>query len=625
MRHEGHTADGFATDGAPPPAGCRTRAWAAPMVLLGLLALLTAAPRPGLAGDLRHGIAMHGSPALPGGFAHFPYADPKAPKGGSLALGQVGTFDSLNPLVVRGFAAHGVREYVYESLLARSLDEPFSLYGLIARAVEMPEDRSSITFHLDPDARFSDGHAVTAEDVVFSWRLLREHGQPYHRANYASVTQAQVRGPGIAHFTFADDGNREAPLLLGLMPILPRHRIDPETFERSSLEPPVGSGPYVVASVDTGRSVVFRRNPKWWGADKPANRGRFNVDEIRFSYFRDQNALFEAFKVGDVHVRVEDDAGRWAEGYDIAAVAEGRIERREITTRLPAGMSALVFNTRRPVFADARVRRALIALFDFEWINRNLYHGAYVRTQSYFERSELSAHGVPADDRERALLAPFTDRLQPDVLAGTHAFPVTDGTGRDRRLLQGAFKLLQAAGYVQDAGRMVHAATRQPLSFEMLASTRSEERLFQAYARSLELLGIQARLRTVDSTQRWARMRQFDFDMIQWTWAASLSPGKEQANRWSAASAGIELSLNYAGVRDPAVDATIEAVLAAKDRPAFVSAVRALDRLLISGDYVIPLYHAPRQWVAHWHRLQGPPKPPLWGLLLDTWWLRPTP
>lgn len=593
------------------------RLWLGLMPIATLLLSPVATAR---AGEKLHGIAMHGAPALAKGFTHFPYVNPAAPQGGAVTLGQIGTFDSLNPLILKGIAANGVREYVYESLLARSLDEPFSLYGLLAESIELPDDRRSVTFHLNPAARFSDGQPVTAEDVVFSWRLLKDRGQPYHRANYGSVSSAEARGPHTAHFAFNDDGNREAPLLLGLMPILPRHKIDPETWERTTFEPPVGSGPYVVVSLEPGRHVNFKRDPKWWGRDLPVNRGRFNFGDIRYEYFRDQGGLFEAFKVGEVHIRAEDDAGRWAEGYTFAAVTDGRIKRREIATGLPAGMSALVFNTRRPVFADQKVRQALIQLFDFEWINKNLHHGAYTRTQSFFERSELAAHGRPADTMERALLAPHQAKLKPEVLAGTYAMPRTDGSGQNRATLQAAFKLLSEAGYVQDAGRLVHGKTRQPFTFELMASSRAEERLFQAYAQNLARLGITVQIRLTDSAQRWARLRTFDFDMIQWTWHASLSPGNEQMNRWSVESATTELSLNYTGIKDPSVNALIDAVLSARDRPNFVAAVRALDRLLISGDYVIPLYHPRTQWIAHWNHIQGPEKPPLWGFVLDTWW-----
>lgn len=588
---------------------------------LGGAALLAGRPRLGLAADLQHGIAMHGRPALAAGFVHLPHVDPTAAKGGTLVLGELGSFDSLNPLIVKGIAANGVREWVYESLLGRAVDEPFTLYGLLARAIEVPDDRGSITFHIDPDARFSDGRPVTPEDAIFSWRLLKEKGQPFHRSNYKSVVRAETPAAGVVRFEFEADGNREAPLLIGLMPILPSHRIDPATFEQTTLEPPVGSGPYLVDAVDTGRRVTYRRDPRWWGAAKPINRGRFNFDEIRYEFFRDQTTLFEAFKAGEVRLRVESDAARWAEGYAFPAVTEGRVRKAEIASGLPAGMTALAFNTRRPVFADQRVRRALIHLFDFEWINRSLFHGQYRRTQSFFERSELSANGRPADAREVALLAPFPGKVRPEVMAGTFKQPVSDGSGQNRAGLQAAFALLKEAGYVQEGGRLVHAATKQPLAFEIMAGSRAEERLFQAYAGALERLGIKATIRQVDSAQRWSRMKVFDFDMIQWTWLASLSPGNEQMNRWSVESATTDLSLNYAGVKEPAANALIDAILSAKERDEFVSAVRALDRLLISGDYVVPLYHPARLWVAHWADLRAPERTPLSGFALDTWWV----
>ena len=586
--------------------------------LVGMAGLALAGPA--TAAEPTHGIAMHGAPALAKGFAHLPYVNPDAPKGGTVKLGQIGGFDSLNPLIVLGVAANGVRELVYESLLTRSLDEPFTLYGLIAKGIEMPDDRRWVAFHLDPEARFSDGQPVTGEDVVFSWALLKERGQPYHRSHYGNVERAEITAPGIVRFTFLDNGNREAPLLVALMPILPRHKINPETFERTSFAPPVGSGPYQIAEVDPGRSVVYRRNPAWWGAAMAINRGRHNFDEIRYEFFRDQTTLFEAFKIGEVHQREEDDAGRWAEGYGFAAATDGRIRRLEIPVGLPAGMSALVFNTRRPVFADPRVRRALILMLDFEWINRQLFHGQYMRTQSFFERSELSSHGRPADAGERALLAPFAGRIKPEILGGTHRFPVSDGSGQDRASLRAAHQLLREAGYIQEGGRLIHGKTRQPLAFEMMAATRSEERLFQSFAGPLERLGIVVNIRLADSAQRWARMKTFDFDMIQWTWSASLSPGNEQMNRWSVESAATELSLNYAGVKEPAANALIEAILGARERGAFVAAVRAFDRLLLSGDYVIPLYHRRAQWIAHWPSLAGPVKSSLAGFAVDTWW-----
>ena len=373
---------------------------------------------------------MHGAPKYPAGFQHFPYVNPAAPKGGRLVLGALGTFDSLNAFIIRGVTPGNLREYVYESLMTRGGDEPFTLYGLIAESVEVPEDRSSVTFHLRRQARFSDGAPITPEDVLFSHAILKEKGWPYHRSHYAKVATRRENRRPQRRFTFAAAGDREIPLILALMPILPRHKIDAETFERTTLEAPIGSGPYTVAKVDAGRSITYRRNPDWWARDLAVARGRFNFDEIRVEYFRDASSLFEAFKAGEIDVRPEDDPARWIEGYGFPAVQDGRVVKREFTTRLPSGMSALVFNTRRPMFEDARVRRAFILLFDAEWINRSLFDGAYKRTQSFFERSELSSHGRPADARERALLAPFAQYVKPEVLDGSFAPP---GHGRQRR------------------------------------------------------------------------------------------------------------------------------------------------------------------------------------------------
>jgi len=568
-----------------------------------------------------HGIAMHGAPKHPAGFQHFPYVNPDAPKGGRLVLGTLGTFDSLNAFIIKGVTPGNIREYVYESLMTRGGDEPFTLYGLIAESVEMPEDRSSVTFQLRSEARFSDGTPIAPEDVLFSLALLKEKGWPYHRAHYGKVIDAAKVGTRGVRFTFASAGDREIPLIVALMPILPRHRNDAESFERTTLEPPVGSGPYVVAKVDAGRSITYRRNPEWWGRDLPVSRGRFNFDEIRVEYFRDASSLFEAFKAGEIDVRPEDDPARWIEGYGFAAVQDGRIVKREFTTHLPSGMSALAFNTRRPMFEDVRVRRAFILLFDAEWINRGLFDGAYKRTQSFFERSDLSSHGRPADARERALLAPFAPYVKPEVLAGSASLPVGDGSGDSRANLRAASQLLAEAGYEAKGGRLVKGDV--PLAFEFLAQTRQQERVMLSYGRTLARLGIGLSIRQVDTPQYWARLKTFDFDMIQWTWSASLSPGNEQVNRWSSLAAGTEGSLNYPGVKNPAADAMIETLLQAHLAEDFTAAVRAFDRVLMSGDYVIPLFHLPTVWVAYRSHLRFPATQPLGGVDLDTWWSQP--
>lgn len=565
-----------------------------------------------------HGLAMHGTPKHAAGFTHFPYVNPQAPRGGRLVLGTLGSFDSLNPFIIKGVSATGLREYVFESLMARSGDEPFTLYALIAESIDLPPDRAFITFHLRREAKFADGQPITPQDVLFSHAVLKEKGWPYHRSHYGKVAKAEKIGERSVRFTFAEAGDREAPLLLGLMPILPSHKLDAEAFERTSLEPPLGSGPYIVARADAGRSITYRHNPNWWARDLPITRGRFNFEEIRIEYFRDASSLFEAFKAGEIDVRIEDDPGRWIEGYRLAAVADGRVVKGEFDIALPSGMSALVLNTRRPQFQDARVRRAFIQMFDAEWINRNLFNGLYKRTQSYFERSYLSAHGRPADMRERALLQPFQGLVKAEVLDGTFRFPVTDGNGDNRDNLRAAHQLLREAGYVLNGGRLMKAGV--PLSVEFLAQTRGQERLMLSFARTLQRLGIDMRVRQVDSAQYNKRLLTFDFDMVQWVWPASLSPGNEQINRWSSGRADVDGSLNLAGVKNLAADAMIEALLRAEAPEDFTAAVRAFDRVLISGDYVIPLFYLPKVWVAYWSHLRQPAVPPLAGVDLDTWW-----
>lgn len=568
----------------------------------------------------RHGIAMHGEPKYPPSFTHFDYVNPDAPKGGSVVFGQQGSFDSLNPLIVKGNAISGVRDYVYESLLTRSYDEAFSLYGLLAESVETPDDRSWVTFHLHPRARFSDGKPVTPEDVIFSHSLLREKGRPNHRSFYGKVDRVERIGDRGVRFVFKGV-DRELPLILGLMPVLPKHLVDPESFEATSLAPPVGSGPYRITEVRPGESVSFRRDPDYWGADLPVNRGHYNFEAMRFEFYRDRNALFEAFKKGLFHILTESDPGRWARDYDFPAVRDGRVTKRSFELGIPAGMSGLALNTRRPAFADIRLREALTLLFDFEWMNRNLYHGLYTRTQSYFDGSELASHGRPADARERALLAPFPGAVTPEAMAGRLAQPLSDGAGRNRDNRRRAVALFEAAGYEQVGGRMVRKATGEPLTFELLAATRDQERLFLTYARQLEAVGIRVAIRQIDSAQYQARKNSFDFDVIQHHWGASLSPGNEQNFRWSRQAADSEGSFNYPGVRSAAADAMIAAMLAATTREDFVSAVRALDRVLLSGSYVVPLFRLPSQWVAYWNRLTPPRASTLYGMRIDAWWV----
>jgi peptide/nickel transport system substrate-binding protein len=574
----------------------------------------------------RHGIAMHGEPALPAEFQHLPYANPDAPKGGRMTYANVGTFDSMNPFIVLGAAPRGMWDAswgnnVWESLLVRNRDEPFSLYGLIAESVEVPPDRSWIEFTLRPEARFSDGEPVTVDDVIFSIELLGEKGRPNYRSWYAKVGSIEKTGERSVRFVFTGEPDREIPLLIGLMPIFPKHATDAETFDRTSLASPSGSGPYMVESVDASRGIVMRRNPDYWARDLPVKRGLDNFDEIRVEYYRDSNAYFEAFKKGLFDYLPETDPGRWASGYDFPAAQDGRVALDEFTSGTPKGMNGFVFNTRRPMFSDSRVREALTYFLDFEWLNRNLYFDLYKRTGSYFEGSELSALGRPADEAERALLAPFPDAVRPDVMDGTYAPPVTDGSGQDRAAIRQGVDRLKEAGYEIRDRQMVNAQTGEPLAFEFLVQTRDQERLALAYQRALAQVGIVMSVRLIDSAQYWERQKSFDFDMMQFTYTASLSPGNEQLFRWSSEAAATEGTFNFAGASSPAIDAMMQAMLQAETREDFVAAVRALDRVLISGSYVVPLFHAPDEWVARWARLKHPDTASLAGPEPTTWWI----
>jgi peptide/nickel transport system substrate-binding protein len=572
-----------------------------------------------------HAIAMHGEPALPADFTHMPYANPDAPKGGRLVQGVLGSFDSLNPLIVRGLAVQQIRGFVIESLMSRGNDEAFTLYGLLARSVETDDARSYVTFHLDPRARFSDGQPVVADDVLFSWELLRDKGRPNHRQYYSKVAKAEATDPLTVRFDFGGVKDRELPLILGLMPVLPRHAVDAATFEETSMAAPVGSGLYRVTAVKPGASVTLTRNPDYWGRDLPVNRGLWNFDEIRIDFYREASGQFEAFKRGLYDFRVETEPLRWHDGYDFQAVRSGEVIRDTIKTGMPQPSEFLVFNTRRAVFSDVRVRQALTLLFDFEWINRNYFFGLYARQAGFFAGSELSAYGRAADDRERELLKPFAAHIPPDILDGSYRLPVTDGSGRDRAALRSALTLLSDAGYDLDGTVLRQRTSKTPLTFEILVTTRDQERIALAFARDLKRAGIEASVRAVDAVQFDQRRLGFDFDMIQNRWDQSLSPGNEQSFYWGSAAADIQGTRNYMGAKDPAIDALIAALLEAREHAAFVSAVRALDRVLMSGFYAIPLFNVTEQWIARWNRIQRPGATALTGYLPETWWQKPAP
>ena len=576
---------------------------------------------------------MHGEPALPAGFSHFAYVNAAAPKGGRMVQGVLGTFDSLNPFIVRGLPPQAWRAplippnalsgTVIESLMVRGYDEPFTLYGLLARTVETDDSRSYVTFGIDPAARFSDGKPVTAADVLFSWELFRDKGRPNQRTYYRKVVKAEALDALTVRFDFGGSGDRELPLILGLMSVLPRHAVDPDTFEQTTLKPMIGSGPYVVAGVDAGKSLTLKRSPDYWGRDLAVNRGSWNFDEIRFEYYRDANSYHEAFKAGLFDVRPESDPGRWQTAYNFPALREGRVVKEAFRSGLPKPNIFFVFNTRRTIFSDIRVREALSLLFDFEWINHNIFFDVYRRSGSFFADSELSARGVPADERERALLAPYPDAVRADVLAGTWAPPKSDGSGRDRTLTRRAIALFAEAGYELRSSVLVNKTSGAAFAFEIMVTARDEERLALLFADQLKRAGIAASVRVVDAVQYETRRISYDFDMIQNRMDQSLSPGNEQAFYWSTAAAESPGTRNYMGIKSPAADAMIAALLTAKTRPEVVAAVRALDRVLISGFYVVPGFYVPDQWIAHRTTLARPATTSLHGPVPETWWRSP--
>ncbi|MEM9331399.1 MAG: extracellular solute-binding protein [Pseudomonadota bacterium] len=573
-----------------------------------------------------HAIAMHGSPQLPADFKHFPYVNPNAPKGGKIVYGVKGTFDSVNPFILksmrtnaRGSWDHQFGKLVFESLMFRSRDEPFTMYGLLAEKAEWPEDRRWIEFTLNPKAAWSDGTPVTVEDVLFTYELLTEKGRPPYSSRTKKIERIEKTGPRTVRFTFNDEADREFPMIIALSPVLPKHAIDPDTFDQSTLAPMIGSGPYIMDKVNPGKSIVYRRNPDYWAKDLPSRIGFSNFDEVKIEYFRDSNTLFEAFRKGLIDVFPENDPSAWLRNFSFPAVQDGRIIKDEFETGTPAKMLGFVFNTRREKFQNRDVRTALNTLFDFEWTNRNLFFNAYKRTVSFWHGSNLSSFGIPASPDELVLLRPYVDRIKPSVLDGTYAPPATDGSGRDRSVMRTAFNLLKQAGFKRRGSQLLDQLG-QPFAFEILVRSFRQQKLAVAYKRSLAKLGIGVTIRLVDEAQYQRRVQNYDYDMVIQTYTASLSPGIEQIWRWDSRSANVPGTFNFAGANDPAIDEMITHLLQARTREDFVTAVRAYDRLLISGDYVVPLFHINKQWVARWNYINRPSETALYGYRFETWW-----
>lgn len=575
-------------------------------------------------------IAMHGSPALGADFTHFPYANPEAPKGGKITYGVVGTFDGLNPFVIRSFrtTARGLFAdeqfggLVYESLMVRSRDEPFTLYGLVADGVKLNDERTEITFHLNPKAKFSDGLAITADDVLFTINLLKSKGRPPFDRYMKRIEHIEKLDNLTVKMELLHSKDREFPFILASsIPVLPKHAIDIDNFEKNGLNPIPGSGPYIISRVDPGERIIYTRNPDYWGNDLAVNRGLNNFDTVQIEYFRNDNTRFEAFKKGILDVFLEEPANpnRWRLSYNFPAVRDGEVIKESFKKRTPADMIGFVFNTRRPIFKDRQVRQALSLMFDFEWVNHNLFNDVYSRTEGFWSGSNLSSVGKPATEKEKQLLRPFPDAVLPEVMDGTWHSVKTDGSGIDRASAEKAWKLLQDAGY-KIQNQQAIGPDGKPLQFEIMTQSLEEEKIALAYQRSLARIGIEAEVRTVDDTQYQNRLTSFDYDMIIGKLKASLSPGNEQLNRWGSASRDLEGSFNFAGTADPAIDAMIAALLKARSNEDFIASVRALDRVLISGSYYLPLYHLPDQWIARWSRIEYPAYTPLYGYRLPAWW-----
>ena len=565
-----------------------------------------------------NGLAMRGAPKLAPGFSSFPYADKRALQGGKMVQAQYGNFDSLNPFSVRGNVARNLRERVFESLLERNYDEAFALYPLLAEKVFTPNDRSFVTFTLNPAAKFSDGTQVTTDDVAFSWETLRDKGRPNHRYYYGRVTHISRPTDNSISFHFdPESADREMALIIGLMPVLPKHIYETRDIQAATLDFPIGSGPYVVDEITPGAQVRFQRNPNYWGANLPVMAGRHNSSTLVDDYYRDQSAAFEAFKSGLVDVWLETDSQRWLGGYSFPAARDGRIVKREIKLGTPSGLRAIVMNTRRPLLATAPLRQVMDLMFDFQWVNKILYGGLFNRTQSYFGNTVLSAAGRVASSDERAILG---NHLSAQALETGYRPPLSDGSGRDRALKRQALAILDAAGYRLD-GKTLRAADGTQVSLELLVQRREDERLALAYRRMLAQIGIDLSVRLVDASQYQRRLQNFDFDMIIYSYYASLSPGNEQAYYWGGAAADTPGSRNYAGIKSAAVDAAITALTAAATPDDFTAAARALDRALMTGHYFVPLFHTNKQWVAHWNRLEHPYRHSLYGMRLESWWL----
>lgn len=566
-----------------------------------------------------HGIAIHGEPKYGADFTHFDYVNPDAPKGGSIRLAMQGTFDSFHPFIAKGNSGPSSD---IETLLTSSADEPFTAYGLIAESLEVPEDRSWAIFNLRPEARWHDGEPITVDDVIWSFNILTTKGHPSYRFFYKSVASVEKLGPRRVKFTFNERNNRELPLIVGDLPILPKHYWEQREFERTTLDPPLGSGPYRVADFEPGRRVVLERVKDYWGKDLPVNKGKYNFDRVRFDYFRDVTVIREALKAGDIDFRTENQAKAWALAYlpdNVPAIRNSWLKKEAIGHQRPTGMQGFVFNTRRAVFEDPRVREALAQAFDFEWTNKNLFFGQYTRSESYFSNSDLASTDLPSGD-ELEILKRFRGRIPDAVFTKPYRAPSTDGSGWPRENLRKAFALLADAGWVVRDKKLVNEKTGEQMRFEILLVSKEFERIVLPFVRNLQRLGVDARVRLVDSSQYINRLRSFDFDLIVSVTPQGESPGNEQRNYWTSAAADLPAARNLAGIKDVIVDELVDLVITAPTRESLVARTRALDRVLLHGHYVIPNWHLRSDRTLYWDKFSRPAVTPRRGTSTDYWW-----
>ncbi len=564
-----------------------------------------------------HALAMNGDPKYGQDFTHFDYANPDAPKGGQVRLAATGTFDSFNPFIVKGNSADGLG-LLFDTLTEQSLDEPFTEYGLLAERIELAPDRSSMTFRLRKEARFHDGSPVTAQDVAFTFKILVEQGNPHYAQYYADVARVDVADARTVTFVFKPGSSQELPLILGQLPVLSEASWKGRDFSASSLDIPMGSGPYRIGEFKAGQRLTFVRDPEYWGRDLPVNKGRHNFDTIIYDYYRDMTVTLEAFKAGEYDFRQEYNSKQWATGYTGPAVNAGLIHTENIPHKLAQGMQAFVFNTRRAIFADPLVRQALNFAFDFEWSNKNLFYGQYARSTSFFSNSDMASSGLPSA-QEKALLEPLG--LPSEVTTKEIFQPVTDGSGNIRENLRVAADLLRQAGWSVEGGKLVKDG--QPFVFEMLLVQPDFERVVLPFQRNLARLGIGMNVRMVDTSQYLERLRGFDFDMIVSSFPQSLSPGNEQRSFWHSSSADMPGSRNYCGIKSPAIDKLVGLVIAAPDRDTLILRCKALDRALLWGWYVIPHWHATSWRVAYWDKFGRPETLADYGLDFQSWWIDP--